>query len=250
MAGVETASHRSGPAVPDLPDLPDLREQVDRARPVILAGERLLPVLPALAGLLPEGGLRRGATVAVGGTGGATSLALALAAGASAAGSWVAAIGLPSLGLLAAAELGIVLDRLALVAGPGAGSWATVVAAVVDAVDVVLVRPAHRVGATDARRLVARARERGVALVRVGGPEWPEAPDVRLTVRAVTWHGLGEGHGHLRARRVEVVAEGRRAAARSQAQAFWLPGPGGEVVVADPERSGLAAVLPLRGAGS
>lgn len=243
MAGVETASRGSGPASPAL------REQADRVRPVTLAGEHLLPVLPALADLLPEGGLRRGATVAVGGPGGATSLALALAAAASAAGSWVAAVGLPSLGLLAAAELGVVLDRLALVAGPGAGSWAAAVAAVVDAVDVVLVRPGHRVGPTDARQLVARARERGVVLVRVGGPEWPEGPDVRLTVRSVTWHGLGEGYGHLRARRVEVVVEGRRAAARPRARALWLPGPGGEVVAAEPERSGLAAVLPLRGAG-
>ena len=54
----------------------------------------MLPVLPALRGLLPEG-LRRGTVVAVGGWG---LLCLAVAAGASAAGAWCAAVGLPQLG--------------------------------------------------------------------------------------------------------------------------------------------------------
>src|SRR5690606_14054535 len=94
----------------------------ERVRPVDLARDRRLPVLPAFEGLLPGAGLRRGATVAVGarpGVTGATSLALALAAGASQAGSWVAAVGLGSLGLVAAAELGVSLERLVLVADPG-----------------------------------------------------------------------------------------------------------------------------------
>ena len=76
---------------------------------------------------------------------GATSLALALAAGASQAGSWVAAVGLGSLGLVAAAELGVALDRLVLVADPGRErtGWASVVAALVDGFDVVLVAAGH-----------------------------------------------------------------------------------------------------------
>src|SRR5439155_22754384 len=57
-----------------------LREVAGRARPVALARERQLPVLPPLAPLFPDGGLRRGSTVAVAGS---TALALALAAGAS-----------------------------------------------------------------------------------------------------------------------------------------------------------------------
>src|SRR2546430_2156996 len=73
----------------------------DRARPVSLAGEQLLPALPAIAGLLPDGGLRRGTTVAVAGS---TSLALALAAGPSGAGSWCVGVGARSLGLVAAAD--------------------------------------------------------------------------------------------------------------------------------------------------
>ena len=47
----------------------------ERTRPLVLARTRLLPVLPPLAPLLPDGGLPRGITVAVGGAG-ATSLAL------------------------------------------------------------------------------------------------------------------------------------------------------------------------------
>src|SRR5207248_1484699 len=54
-------------AVAEAPARADLRELNNQARPVSLAGERTLPVLPALASLLPEGGLRRGSTVAVSG---------------------------------------------------------------------------------------------------------------------------------------------------------------------------------------
>ena len=130
-----------------------------------LADERLLPVVPALQSLLPGRGLRRGATVTVSRS---AALALALVAGASAAGSWVAAVGLPDLGIVAAAESGIALERLALVPAPGARAWTTVVAALLDAVDVVLVRPPPRLPAPQARRLAARARERGAVLVPLG----------------------------------------------------------------------------------
>lgn len=188
----------------------------------------MLPVLPALEELLPGGGLRRGSTVAV--TGG-PSLALALLAGPSAAGSWCAAVGLPSLGLVAAAELGVVLARLALVPEPGR-EWASVVATMVDALDLVLVAPPARgVVPADARRLAGRCRERGTVLV-VSGP-W-EGAEVRLDVAEHRWEGLGQGHGHLRARRVTVVAEGRGAAARPRRAWLWLPAEGGGVALARP----------------
>src|SRR5438067_7818070 len=175
-------------AVAEAPARADLRELSDQTRPVSLAGERTLPVLPALAGLLPEGGLRRGSTVAVSGDAprasrseaearpGATSLALALLAGPSQAGSWCAAVGLPSLGLVAAAEVGIALERFPLVARPG-DEWPAVVAALVDAVDVVLVGLPRHVRSGDARRLVAKARDRGAVLVTTGASL---AADVRL----------------------------------------------------------------------
>lgn len=187
-----------------------------RARPVTLAEDRVLPVLPALEPLLPGRGLRRGSTVAVAGS---TSLALAVLAGPSAAGSWSAAVGLPSLGLVAAAEAGVALDRLALVASPGE-QWPTIVAALLDAMDVVLVCPSGRVRVGDARRLTARARERGAVLVSTKA--W-EGADVRLSVASSEWEGLGQGHGHLTRRRMEVVASGRGAAARERRATLWLP---------------------------
>jgi len=186
------------------------------ARPVSLAGEHVLPVQPGLRGLLPGGVLRRGSTVAVVGS---TSLALALAAGPSASGSWCAAVGLPSLGLVAVAELGVALERLALVGDPG-DSWPSVVAALLDALDVVVVRPPGPVRSSHVRRLAARARERGAVLVPACS--W-EGADVCLGVTKSEWNGLGDGHGYLRSRRLEVAARGRGAAARPRQAGVWLP---------------------------
>ena len=188
----------------------DLREIAGRAAPVSLAADQVLPVAPVLRHLLPHG-LRRGTVVVVRGS---TSLALALAAGASAAGSWGAAVGMPSLGAVAAAETGVALDRFALVPSVPADQWSTVVAALVDAIDVVLLAPPPRMRAGDGRRLAARARERGAVIVSVSG--WSEAPDLRLTVEGMRWDGIGAGHGHLRERRLRVVVDGRRALARAR----------------------------------
>lgn len=214
-----------------------LQEVAARARPVALAREHVVPVLEPLQPLLPDG-LRRGSTVA---TGDATSLALAIVAGPSAAGSWTAAVGVSNLGLAAAAELGVALDRFVVVADPRRDAWATVVATLVDALDVVLVRARHRVAGNDARRLIARVRERGAVLV-VLGDGWPEAPDFRLHVTRAEWQGIGDGHGHLRARRVTVEASGRRSAARPRRAELWLPAAGGGIAGVDE----LATVTTLR----
>lgn len=188
--------------------------------PVTLAGEQLLPLVRPVSPLFPGGGLRRGTVVGVSGSVdgvdgfGATSLALAVLAGPSAAGSWTAVVGLPALGGLAAAEQGIELRRLALVPEPGK-AWPTVVAALLDAIDVVAVACPGRLRPADARRLSARARERGSVLV-VLGRGWPEGPgpDVQLQVAGASWSGLGRGHGMLAGRRLDVIAGGRGAAAR------------------------------------
>jgi hypothetical protein len=224
-----------------------LQEVAARARPVALAREQVLPVVEPLQRLLPDG-LRRGSTVAVGDS---TSLALALLAGPSSQGSWAATVGVSNLGLAAAAELGVVLDRLVVVADPTAGPraseasrsavWATVVAALVDALDVVVVRSRRKVSSGDARRLIARARERGSVLI-VLGDSWPEAPDVRLSIVRAEWEGIGDGCGHLQARRVVIEAGGRRAAARARQAELWLPAAGGGVALVDE----LATVSPLR----
>lgn len=233
--------------------LSELDTLAERVRPVTLTREQRLPVLPAFEGILPGAGLRRGATVSIGsaaGVGGATSLALALVAEASRLGSWVAAVGLPSLGLVAADELGVALERLVLVAAPERDAWGGVVAALVDGFDLVILH-AGRTGVrtADARRLVARARERGSVLLQLG-PGWPEGADLQLEVTRARWEGLDDGHGHLLARKVRVTRSGRGEAAQPRRADFWLPGPAGAVEVAiAPMEAPVAPVRPLRAVG-
>src|SRR3954465_9011169 len=133
---------------------------------------RVLPVAPELSGLLPGRGLRRGSTVSVATgrsqpAGGGTSLLLALLSEASRTGSWCAVVGVPALGAVAAAESGIALDRLALVPNPGP-EWTTVVAALLDGVDIVVAAPPGPIAPTVANRLAARARQRGSVFVSYG----------------------------------------------------------------------------------
>src|SRR5215470_7663739 len=180
----------------------------------------MLPVLPALRELLP-GGLRRGTVVAVGGWG---LLCLAVAAGA-----WCAAVGLPHLGVAAAAEAGLDPGRLLLVPDPGA-RWPQVVASLLDGCELILLRPPGRPSAQVRTRLAATLRRCGGVLVAAGGWEGAQA---RLLVARQEWAGIGAGHGRLRARRVQVVADGRGVAARSLTRWLWLPGPDGSVDSAD-----------------
>ncbi|MFC4082614.1 hypothetical protein [Amycolatopsis samaneae] len=198
---------------------------------------RVLPVLPALAGLLPATGLRRGSTVAVHGS---TSLLLALLAGATAAGSSAAVVGVPSLGLAAADELGVDLSRLALVPRPGT-ELAAVVAALLDGVDLVAVNGTV-VPPAVARRLSARARHRGAVLLSLG--PWPGA-EVELSSSRDRWQGLARGHGSLRARRMSVRVRGRGAATRPASAELLLPGPGGAVVGADTAASPAPVTQPV-----
>ncbi|MEA5362167.1 hypothetical protein VA596_21710 [Amycolatopsis sp., V23-08] len=198
-------------ALPGVSTASRVAAQADQAR---VTG-RVLPVAPALAGLLPAAGLRRGTTVAVHGS---SSLLLALLAEATAAGSWAAVVGLPSLGLAAAAEYGVDIARLALVPRPGADLPA-VLAALLDGVDLV-VASTSTIQPAVARRLSARARHRGAVLLAFGA--WPAA-DVELSCRLEPWSGLEDGYGHLRQRQALVRARGRGAAARPVSAHLWLP---------------------------
>lgn len=185
-------------------------------------GDGVLPVLPALRELLPAGGLQRGSVVSAGRW---SLLGLALAAGASAAGAWCAVVGLPQLGVAAAADAGLDPDRMLLVAEPGA-AWPQVVAWLLDGCELVLLNPPDRPSAQMRRKLEATVRRVGGVLVVAG--DWDGA-QARLAVARQEWAGVGSGHGRLRARRVQVVADGRGAAARPRSQWLWLPGPDGSV---------------------
>ena len=160
-----------------------------------------LPLASSLAYALP-GGLRRGQVVAVEGS---TSLVLALVAEASKEGSWTAMIGMPQVGVVAAARRGIELARLALIPHPGAQAPA-VAGACVDGMDVVVLGPRLALADSDRRRLLARARERGSVLISAGS--WAGA-HVTLTVEDSRWSGLGAGDGRLRERQLNVLIGSR-----------------------------------------
>lgn len=167
-------------------------------RPPMDVPAELAPVLP--------GGLRRGDTTVVTGS---TSLVLTLLAHACRHGAWAAAVGRPDLGLLAAAQAGVDLGRLAVVPDPGPQA-ATVVAALLDGIDVVVVGAAAVLTETERRRLSARARERGTVLLPTCA--WPGAGTV-LEVQERGWTGVGTGEGRLRAHRLRVLRSGRGGAA-------------------------------------
>jgi hypothetical protein len=174
-----------------------------------MAAERVIPVHPALTTVFPQG-IVQGSTVGCTGRA-ATSLALLLVAEASRRGAWVGVAGLPGLGVQAAKEAGVDVERIVAVHEQGLlddGTWGQVLAAMVDGFDLVLLGPGVHVRAGTARRLQARAQPRGAVLVLAG-----EVPGFTtdLQVRAdAEWEGLGEGHGHLRTRLVAVEVHGRR----------------------------------------
>lgn len=198
-----------------------------------------------LATLLPEGSIRRGTAVAVGGHG-STTLAAALAAEASRRGSWVAAVGMANLGVAALAERGVDLDRWALVdlleGARTRSTAADVLGAVVGGFDLVLLGPGIRVAGSTARRLLARMREHGASLICALGSAPVDlaaglVPEVRLMVEQTLWTGIDDGHGRLLARRAEVTVTGRGAASRPRRMLVWLPSQDGRVACAEPSQA-------------
>jgi hypothetical protein len=200
-----------------------------QVRPTVLTAEQLLPVAAPLRPLLPDGGLRRGSVLTVCNS---MSLLVALAAEASAAGAWVTAVSLPDLGVVAAAEQGICLDRFPLVPTIPPARWAEVVAMLADGLQIILAAPPAALGTSPARRLAARVRERRAVLITLGD-RWPGPIDVQLTAKTCRWEGLGRGYGCLQARMVQVVSSGRGAAERPRRARLWLPDRHGRVASAD-----------------
>jgi hypothetical protein len=138
---------------------------------------------------------------------------LELAAAITAVGEWAAVVDPDgTIGGRAAAEAGVALERFAVVRRVPPTRWATVVAALLDGVSLVIAEPPRAMSPADARRLVARARERETVLV-VRPRAWPA--DVGYTV----WADASEWAdatltGMLTERRLQVRVEGRGAAAR------------------------------------
>lgn len=192
-------------------------ERTERALPLGARTVERPPLeVPApLRPLLPEG-LPRGAVAQVTGS---TALVLALLAETSAQGAWAAIVGDPAVGVLAAAEMGVDLERLALVPRPGSQA-PLVVAALVDGMDVVVVGPDVALLDSDRRALAARARDRGTVILST--TTWPGAR-LGLNVSGVRWRGLGVGTGRLRSRELLVERVGRGVGAQRAHLEITLP---------------------------
>lgn len=154
-------------------------------------------------------------------------MALALAAAPSREGAWVGVVGLPELGICAAADMGVALERLVMVAGDP--PWVDVLAAMIDGFDVIIVgQRAGKLGSGAVRRLQARAQSRGVVMLTVGVPSL--GADLRLTADDDHWVGLGNGHGVATGRRVLVELGGRRMP-RPRQTTLWLPSADGGIEI-------------------
>ena len=142
-------------------------------------------------------------------------MAFELAAAFTAVGEWTAAVDLDgTLGPLAAGEAGVALDRFAVVRRVPPARWATVVAALLDGVSLVLAEVPRGVRLGDARRLEARARERESVLV-IAEPRGGVARGrgLRAARRRHRVGRPGVRRGLLAGRRLQVQMEGRGAAA-------------------------------------
>lgn len=181
----------------------------ERVAPISMAGERVLPVSPDLCDLFVEGGLVRGRVLSCTGSG-ATSVALSTVAAAADAGAWVAMIDVPTVGLDAASELGVPLERVvAIDTGQETSSWPDVVAAAADGFELLIVRVPADIHTSTLRKVSTRLQQRGVVMLVLGDPG-PLVCDGVLEAARQTWSGIGSGWGHLAQRSVEVWSTGRR----------------------------------------
>lgn len=192
--------------------LQQLRKQIaavsgrDAAGP---ASDAMLAVPESLVAILP-GGLPRG-TVAV--LSGARSLALSMVAAVTAAGGNAALVGQPDAGLLAAAEMGADLSRLAVIPDPGADP-VEVAAVLIDGMDLVVlnVGGGRPVSPARTRAVTARARRQGCTLLVTGG-DWPGASlrlDARVRGYETTTAGAAvPGYGRIGRVRIELCARRR-----------------------------------------
>jgi len=203
--------------------LADLRHKISPATgaaPTFESTRSVLAVPAPLAEILPRGGLPRGGVVSLGGASGSVSLLFALLA--APVNAWSALVGMPDAGLLAAHELGVVLDRLVLVPDPGPDVL-QVLSVLADGVDLIAVVPPRHAAFTAIparlRVLTARLRQSGAVMLVQG--QWPGA-DLVLESRVESWSGLGQGHGRLRNRELIVEVRGKGAAGRRRSAVMLL----------------------------
>lgn len=162
----------------------------------------VFPLPSGLGSLFPHGGLRRGATYQVDSS---ASLLWALLATATDRGVWCAVVGMPDLGLAAAEDMGVNLDRLILVPYP-AEHWLSVVSALIDVVGIVAMGPLSAPSDRMMGTLLGRLRDREATLVVQSN--WPRT-DASIGVSEHHWEGLSQGRGILHEHRLGITVRSR-----------------------------------------
>lgn len=196
---IEDLSTEGSVALAGASDPSDPSDPSERTIPA----ELLLPLPPALEGLLPWPGVRRGAALQVRGS---TSLLLAMAAAATAEeDTWCAVVAMPDVGLAAAAEAGLDLSRTLVVPRPGPDA-PSVLGALIDGFDVLVLGPCPALGEADLRRAASRLRTRESVLLTT--ERWPGAQAV-LEVGERSFVGVGSGDGVLTGREATVTVLAR-----------------------------------------
>jgi len=186
-------------------------------RPALDLTLETLNVVDDLRAMLPDRGLVRGRIVSCRGDA-AVSLALRLVSRATRDGAWLATVGVDHLGLVAAREHGVALERVVVVNPGGATSdWVSAVGIAVEGFGVLLLCIPKGLSGRDAQRITTRVHSRRVVAVCVESSSSGEGrhglvPDVVLHTTTTAWRGIGEGAGHVRSREVCVEVSGRRVA--------------------------------------
>ena len=228
----------------------ELWEQLGHIAPVVLAAEHILPVPEEFLPLLPGGGLQRGWTVRVEGMASARAMAWALLGRVTTAGGWIAAVDVPGVSLAAAREVGVAIERVLVVTCPDPAAWSASIGALIGSVDVIVFgSPRHRVVPSEHRRMSSRARERGSVLMELSDSTATRHRaqlqyDLSLVVQPVGWHGLGNGHGCLQARSVDVEVSGRRIGGPNRRARYELPATDGTIRLVEPEARVLSMPTP------
>ena len=162
----------------------------------------------------------------------AASLLNALVARATDEGAWCAFVDMQSTGLRAAHEHGVALHRVICVdTDRSPASWGRIVGALVEGIDIVVVRDPV-CSPAEARRVASRVKAQG-AILLVHGDLSSFPVDVMLTASTRTW----QFRACAVSRRVQVSAEGRRMPGVRRAEVL-LPSPSGRADVAHTDGAG------------
>jgi len=229
----------------------DLGVDLGHVAPLVLAKEQRISVSSPFEQLLPGAGLQRGWATSVVGSSTGRVFAWALLGALTRSGGWIATVDVSGISLTAANEVGLSIERVLVVSGTDAQNWAPTMGALVGAVDVIVYgSPRHRIQPSTFRKLGSRCRERGTVLMQL--PSGHVAPsretlpveaDVSFDVRPAGWSGLGDGHGRLVSRTIDVTVSGRRVPGRPRKGTFMIPDANGLICAVPAEPCAVETVV-------